>query len=82
MKILLDFQCENGHVTEKLISSTVHHIICDECGKEAHRLIATPRVKLEPFSGAFPGAYYAWNRKREEALKQERKRSYSDAASD
>jgi hypothetical protein len=74
---LFDFLCEQGHTTEGLVDTEVSEITCKVCGEAAKRLISAPRVNLEPFSGAFPGAYHAWNRKRAEKLAQDRKKADS-----
>lgn len=75
MKILNDFVCADGHVTEALRDDSEHAITCPACGKEAVKALATPRVKLEGFSGAFPDAYDRWTRVRAEKLKQEQKQN-------
>jgi hypothetical protein len=68
---MFDFQCASGHTTETLIDSDTRSITCPECSKIATRLIGTPRAVLEPFSGAFPGAADAWERRRESHMKKE-----------
>ena len=75
MKKLFDFLCVNGHITEAYRDDSERTITCPECGKDAIRLVSAPQVKLEGFSGAFPGAYDKWNRLRTEHLAQERKRN-------
>ncbi len=75
MKRLFDFLCDNAHITERLVDESVRVLTCPECGKEAHRLIPSPQVKLEGITGAFPGAYDRWEKVRAEKLKQEQKRN-------
>jgi hypothetical protein len=75
MKLMFDFQCTDGHVTERLVDSEVGTIACPECGKEAIKLVSSPQVKLEGFTGAFPDAYEKWARVRADKLKQEQKRN-------
>jgi hypothetical protein len=77
MKRMYDFQCDEGHTHEAYVDSEVRSNPCPECGKPAVRLISTPHVKLDGTSGAFPGEYMKWERKRAEKLQQERKRSAS-----
>lgn len=73
MRVMRDFQCDEGHVTERFVDSNVEQTTCEVCGKPATKLLSAARSKLEPYSGAFPGAYYAWNNMRVEKAKQERK---------
>jgi hypothetical protein len=73
MRVMRDFQCDEGHVTEQFVDSNVEQTTCEVCGKPAVKLLSAARSKLEPYSGAFPGAYYAWNNMRVEKAKQERK---------
>lgn len=75
MRRMFDFQCEEGHTHEAFVDSEVRNKSCLECGKDAVRLVSGPQVQLEGITGAFPGAYYAWNRKRAEKYAQERKKN-------
>ncbi len=75
MKRMFDFLCDDNHVTERLVDDSVRTVTCSECGKEAIRLVSSPQVKLEGFTGAFPDAYDKWARVRAEKLKQEQKRN-------
>ena len=71
------FLCEQGHTTEALVDTEVFTITCKTCENEAKRTVSAPRPRLEPFSGAFPGAYYSWNTRRAEKMAQERKKADS-----
>lgn len=75
MKIMSDFECADGHVTEALREDSVRTIVCPHCGKDAIKALAAPRSKLEGFSGAFPDAYDRWARVRAEKLKIEQKQN-------
>lgn len=75
MKRMFDFLCDLGHESEQLVDDSVRIIDCPTCGKEAHRLVSSPQVKLEGFTGAFPDAYDRWAKVRAEKLKQEQKRN-------
>jgi hypothetical protein len=75
MKILNDFACDEGHVTEAFRDSSDQSIVCPECGNTAVRALSAPNIKLEGFSGDFPGAYNRWTKIRAEKLKQEQKRN-------
>lgn len=75
MKILNDFKCADGHVTEALREDSVTTIVCTHCGKDAIKALAAPRSNLEGFSGAFPDAYDRWTRVRAEKLKVEQKQN-------
>lgn len=74
---MFDFLCEQGHENEALVDTEVFEITCRVCEDVAKRTVSAPRTYLEPFSGAFPGAYHAWNRKRAEKMAQERKKADS-----
>lgn len=75
MKIMSDFLCDDGHVTEALRDDSVRTITCPICGKDAVKAVSAPTIKLEGFSGAFPDAYDRWARVRAEKLKQEQKQN-------
>ena len=75
MKRMFDFLCDNGHVSERLVDDSIRTLKCSECDKEAVRVISSPQVKLEGFSGAFPDAYDRWAKVRAEKLQQEQKRN-------
>jgi len=69
-----DYVCEEGHKHEHFVADAdVATVECKTCGKPAARCVAAPQFKLEPFTGAFPGAADKWVRTRDERMKQERK---------
>lgn len=72
---MLDFECTCGKTTEHFIESNTQDINC-ECGSKAIRVLATPTVKLEGLTGAFPGAYSKWADIREANARIKGKRSY------
>lgn len=72
---MFEFVCEDGHISEALVSSDVREISCRACGKKATRIVSAPATKLEPFTGSFPTAYSQWNRKRAEKLAIEQKQN-------
>jgi hypothetical protein len=75
MKILNDFLCDDGHVTEALRDDSEQSIVCPVCGKAAVKTLATPQIKLEGFTGAFPDAYDRWAKVRAERLTKEQKQN-------
>ena len=75
MKRMFDFLCQDGHESERLVDDSIRIIECPACGKDANRLVSSPQVKLEGFTGAFPDAYDRWSKVRAEKLKQEQKRN-------
>lgn len=79
MRVMRDFTCEDGHRTEKFVDSDTEQLECPVCGKPAYKQLSAARSKLEPYSGAFPGAYYAWNRMRAEKTKQEQKQKAANS---
>lgn len=70
MRRMFEFVCSNGHLTEKFIDDDARVISCPLCGEQSVRLISTPRINLEGFTGAFPGAADKWLRIRAEKHKQ------------
>ena len=79
-KLYHDFMCINEndpHIFEDRVDKDeTPHPICPVCGEPSNWvLISAPRIKLDPCSGDFPGATAAWERKRVEKLKQERKQN-------
>lgn len=75
MRRMYEFQCEDFHVSEALVDQETREIPCKECGKPAKRIVSAVQMKLEPFTGSFPTAYDAWNRKRAEKLAIEQKQN-------
>lgn len=75
MRILNDFKCAKGHVSELYRESLCKAVDCPICGLEAVRLIPAVRTYLDPISGDFPGATMKWAKNRQEQIKQERKDS-------
>ena len=72
---MFEFVCEDGHISEALVSSDVREVSCRACGKKATRIVSAVQSKLDPFTGSFPTAYDAWDRKRAEKLAIEQKRN-------
>ena len=77
MRRMFEFVCEDGHISEALVEDTVRELSCRACGKHSTRIVSMVRSRLEGISGAFPSAYDAWERKRSDKLKQEKKTSYA-----
>lgn len=77
MRRIFEFLCSDNHLSEAYIDDSERTIQCKECGKEAIRIVSKPTMKLEGISGDYPTAYDAWERKRSEKLKEERKKSYA-----
>ena len=75
---MFEFVCEDGHISEALVSSDVREIACRACGKNATRIVSAVQTKLEPFTGSFPTAYDAWTRKRAEHFHLERKKGNTE----
>lgn len=70
---IFDFECPAGHEHEALVDSEERVHACPDCQLPAQRRIAAPRCKLEGFSGAFPSAADAWEKRRESHMKKERR---------
>jgi hypothetical protein len=61
-----DFRCDNGHVTEKFVESTVTTSRCG-CGADSTRMVSAPSFHLNGADGSFPGAHMKWVREHEKA---------------
>lgn len=75
MRRMYEFKCEDNHISEALVDDTVRELSCRACGKSATRIVSGVRCNLEGITGAFPGAYDAWERKRSEKMAQLSKNS-------
>lgn len=67
---VFDFECLSGHRSEHFVEYETA-VQCPQCDQLALRQVAAPRTKLEPFSGAFPGAADKWVRDRESHMAKE-----------
>ncbi len=72
---VFDFICPNGHRSEQFVSNQTDEIQCPHCDLKAQRAVSAPNVKLEGWSGSFPGAAMKWEKKHQEKMAQERKRN-------
>lgn len=70
MRVLRDFICEDGHITERLIDSSIEYVSCGTCGKQANKTLGYGTLMLDGTDPAFPGAYDKWARIREDRHKQ------------
>lgn len=73
MKRMYEFVCGVcNHTTEKLTGYETVQIQC-MCGENATRKVSAPAIKLEGWSGSFPGAANKFDRIHREKLAAERK---------
>jgi putative FmdB family regulatory protein len=73
MKRMYEFVCGScHHITEKLTGYETVEVQC-LCGGSAERKISAPAIKLEGWSGSFPGAANKFDRIHREKLDAERK---------
>ena len=79
MKLMRDFRCKDGHVSEALVDKETLEILCRVCDEPATKVVSTPKFKLEGWSGAFPTRADAWTRDHEEAGKRSRERKREEA---
>ena len=50
MKVLNDYQCNLGHITERFIDSSIETIECPFCLGEAHKVLSSPSYfKIDGF---------------------------------
>ena len=71
MRLILDFKCEEGHVTERFIDSTTTSVPCGTCGSEAVKMLGLGTVMLDGTDPAFPSAYDKWATIREQRHRQQ-----------
>ena len=61
-KLLYSFRCEEGHVTDHFIDTSIKKVTC-ECGKEAKRLLSTPHFPLsQGVDESMPTAALRWEK--------------------
>jgi len=73
MRVLNDFECPEGHITEHFVDSTVTLVRCD-CGLEATKKLKAPMFKEQTTGRNVSGkALVRWGKKRDRQLKHERK---------
>ena len=71
MRQLFTFLCsECQAVTDRYIEYT-KEIDCPDCGSRADKIISIPTVRLEGYSGDFPGAAMKWRKKHLQDFKRE-----------
>jgi hypothetical protein len=72
-KRIYEFVCKNDHINEIYVDSAVRTVNCQVCSQDAERMISSPAIKLEGWSGSFPGAANKFDRIHREKLKAEQK---------
>lgn len=73
-KIIREFRCKDGHVSEALVDKETLEILCRVCDEPASKIISAPNFALEGWSGAFPSRADRWTRDHEEAGRRGRER--------
>lgn len=75
MRKLFNFTCKDCSETFEKLTEYTQITECPSCGGQADKIITAPTIKLEGYSGAFPGAAMQFDKKHREKLAQERKHS-------
>jgi putative FmdB family regulatory protein len=75
MKKLFEFRCSFCHHDFEELTEYTQTFTCPKCNSNADKIISAPRVKLEGWSGSFPGAAAAWDKKRKQQLAKEEKQN-------
>lgn len=70
---IYEFECSEGHRTERFIDESERTTECAECGLPAGRVVSPVLSSLDHISGTFPGATMKWARYRQQKIKQERR---------
>lgn len=73
VKKLFEFKCTKCENIEEELTEYKQESICSLCNSVSEKIISTPRITLEGYSGSFPGAAMAFDKKHRDKLKQERK---------
>jgi hypothetical protein len=74
VKVLNDFQCDLGHKYEYFVDNTATEVECQICSKRATKCRSVPNFQLPGNDKAgFPTAHAAWEKKREQKMRQEAK---------
>jgi len=69
---MLDFKCTAcNHTDERYIDNTTEYTECSKCNSRATRLVSTPTISLEGYSGSFPSAADAWAKKHKLSAKRD-----------
>lgn len=63
MKKLFEFKCSECDLIFEELTEYKKESTCIECGGKADKIISTPKVHLEGWSGSFPGAAMQWEKK-------------------
>lgn len=68
MRVMLEFQCPDGHITEHFIRNDTDTVPC-YCGKEAQKLVCFPSyIKIGKFRSGIDGD--AWAARHEKAARK------------
>lgn len=62
MRVLNDYMCRNGHTHEAFLPMGQKEVSCPVCGEVATVTLHAPAIKLEGWSGSFPGRAIKWER--------------------
>lgn len=63
MKKIFEFECTSCSEVFEEYTEYKKETECPLCNSKALKLISTPRVSLEGYSGSFPGAAMAWEKR-------------------
>ena len=77
-KRIYEFICGDDHLTEAYIDSELRTTNCKVCGQPAIRIVSKPLFKLVGVTVDFPGAAIQCDRKRNEKMAQEKKKSAAE----
>jgi len=67
---LFDFKCENGHTSERFVSSDTKEVDCNECGLLAVKQLSSFGTWTEKHNGITSDN---WVKKREQKMANDRK---------
>lgn len=72
---MYDYDCEHCGASFEALNkiSERQSSQCPECGEVAVQRVSAPMVSLDGTDKSFPGAWYKWEKKRNQKIAQERK---------
>jgi hypothetical protein len=62
----MDYKCNDGHITERYIDSSINTVKCDTCGNDSHKTLGLGTIILDGTDDGFPSNYERWANVREQ----------------
>jgi len=72
VRILRDFKCGCGCITERFVDADTAYFPCYKCGANAEKMISVATIRLDGTDADFPTAYDRWATIREKRHRQKK----------